>query len=230
MSQPKAIPAEDAAVSITARAVATVLPFAAVKDIRWYLRGVAVIPVDEGVVAVATDGTALLAARDREGHADHPVILPINKREHARHLAGGDFVRVTPEGRTFIVDAGGAPSYISPAPLIEGKFPDVHDLLGSLEGWHAGCPDAALALGQLQRVQATAAKTAPVRMYHRGDSAGAVLFTIGQDLYGLVMPLRDIDSRAALEATIPTPATQEPPPPEPPCGTTEQADAQAVPA
>lgn len=215
MAEKTTILVEDAAVSIRASAVSTVLPFAAVKDIRWYLRGIGVIPADEGVVAVATDGHALLAARDREGHADVPVILPLNKREHARHLAGGDYVRVTPEGRTFIVDAGGAPSYISPAPLIEGNFPDVHQFFGDLSGWQPGCPDAALALAQLQRVQATSAKTAPVRMFHRPDNAhnGGVLFTIGQDLYGLVMPLRDIDSHAALVATIPV-----------------QGDSQAVPA
>lgn len=205
MTQPKAIPAEDAAVSITARAVATVLPFAAVKDIRWNLRGVAVIPVDEGVVAVATDGIALLAARDREGHADHPVILPVSKRGHARHLADGDYVRVTPEGRTYIVDAGGAPSYISPDRLIEGNFPDVDQLLGPLDTWQPGAPDAAFALAQLQRIQATSAKTAPVRMFHRPGGNGITLFTIGRDLYGLVMPMRDIDSHEALAATIPTP-------------------------
>lgn len=211
MTQPKAIPVEDASVSITARAVATVLPFAAVKDIRWYLRGVAVIPVDEGVVAVATDGHALLAARDREGHADAPVILPVTKRNHARHLADGDYVRVTPEGRTYIVDTGGAPSYISPDPLIEGTFPDVDQLLGPLDSWLPGAPDAALMLGQLQRIQGAAAKNGPVRMFHRPGGNGTTLFTIGQDLYGLVSPMRDIDSHEALAATIPGAA----PPAEP---------------
>ena len=199
------ITAEDAAVDIRASAVTRVLPFAAVTDIRYYLRGVAVIPIPgEGVVAAATDGHALLVARDRDGHADRPVILPLNKRDHGRHLKQGGSVRVAVDGTTYVTDEDRA-VYISPDHLIEGQFPDIQRMLASAASWQPGIPDCTLALPLLQRVQGVAGKHAGVRFYHHPGDAGtsAVLFTIGQDLFGLVMPMRDDGANEALRLALP---------------------------
>lgn len=190
---------------VSASAVARVLPFAAVGDIRFYLNGVNVSPVDEGgVMVIATDGHTALAVYDREGKADQSTILPFNTPAHRRHLKVGEHVHVDESGVIWTgSDLGRTTTYISPDGVIEGKFPDLKKMFGDRGQWKPGFPGDAIRLDLLKRIAGcTGGKYfSGVRFFHKGADDQVTLFTVGTEMVGLVMPLRD--GGAVLEAALP---------------------------
>lgn len=137
----------DRRVSVSARAVAMVAPFASREESRYYLNGVFVTAhPDGGVMVVATDGHRMAAVRDAEGATNGDWINPVPAeilracKRKARHFSQTaslcHFV-----GATACVtnhEWGGAaadPAVLSPhhmataaAPALDGIFPRFLDV------------------------------------------------------------------------------------------------------
>lgn len=80
--------------NISARLVAAICQFKAHDDIRYYLNGVYVEPIESGgVLIVGTNGHAMGIWRDTIGEIERPAILRIGKRLEAA-CAGSDLKRL----------------------------------------------------------------------------------------------------------------------------------------
>lgn len=178
-----------AGVRVDAAKLAAVLPFAGDRDVRFYLNGVRVMPAAQGgVLIIATDGRSLYCVRDREGKADRAVTLPLNQRKHARHLKPDHSLYVGDDDSIWVVDRDGITVWISPAPLVGGKYPDLARLVGNLADWQEGF-SGAFQYDLLARAM-DAGHRSYLRFFRR-DENSAVLFTTGKDSFGLLMPYRD---------------------------------------
>jgi hypothetical protein len=116
---------DTAPLAVSATCVGMALPFRAVRDPRFYLKGIYIAPDSQGgAVIVATDGATLAVVYDPDGRApDGGMILPIGK-ERAAMLRKRGHVFADSEGRAVITAENGAILWIAPTLKIEGKFPD----------------------------------------------------------------------------------------------------------
>lgn len=64
---------------VSALAIKTVYAFTAKKDIRIYLTGVNIRPIEGGVMLIATDGHRFVVMRDPNGYAEREMVLSVNK-------------------------------------------------------------------------------------------------------------------------------------------------------
>lgn len=127
---------------ISALAVKTVYPFMAKKDIRYYLNGINVRPLEAGgVMIVATDGHRFIVIRDPDGHTDKPLVVEVNKDglKHAEAKAASFDVYSTGEAK--IVDEHGQDLFIQPGrSLIEdgaAQYPRIENIV-TLNGYTEG--------------------------------------------------------------------------------------------
>lgn len=177
-------------VKVSVSALAKVAPFAAHNDVRFYLSGIAVIPLAEGgVIACATDGHAILCARDPNGTAARQVILPITNKVNKAAMKAGGNVLMTDDGAIF-TEFMGKVTYVVPDGEIKGAFPDVCRVFGQSDQYEPGIRGA-FALPLLQKI-AGVSNIDPVRFWTKADGSmpGFGFFTIGKDLFGGVMPMR----------------------------------------
>lgn len=117
--------------NLQARLVAAIYAFKAKNDIRYYLNGIYVAPIEGGgAVIVATNGHAMGMWRDITGQVERPAILRVSKdlrnacKECETHRLS------IADGRLVVVGADGADVYIQPNDVdspgweVPGKFPD----------------------------------------------------------------------------------------------------------
>lgn len=113
---------------LTANLVATVAPFIARNDIRYYLGGINVKPhKNGGAVICATNGNALGVIYDPSAVCEIEVILHIDARTVAACGAKSKEVRslVIINNRLAVIDEMNVEVCIQAGnPIIEGKFPD----------------------------------------------------------------------------------------------------------
>ncbi len=197
-----------ARISVDAEVVKAALPFAASKDIRWYLNGIYIKPAKQGgALIIATDGHMLVCLRDESATADKPCILPLQHTD-ARQMKKGHRLAVGGANRPWVCTKEGVPTWISPTLETEGKYPDLSDLLGDPSVYREGL------LGTfnphlIERIRKAARGKYPmVRFYHRidptpdGDTTApnrAGMFTLGKHGFGLIMPMRADHDDPALE-------------------------------
>jgi hypothetical protein len=183
------------ALKVSVDALTKAAPFAAHQDIRSYLNGIAVIPLASGsVLAVATNGHAIVCVRDPEGFASQTVILPITSKRNKPALKKNGTVRMTDEGAIF-TEVGDEVTFIVPESQIDGKFPDIQKVFGSAEQYEPGIASP-FALCDLKLIDEVG-RYEYVRFWTRRDkggrdqAAGIGMFTIGDRIFGGVMPLRE---------------------------------------
>jgi hypothetical protein len=181
-------------------------PFAAHQDIRYYINGIAVIPLASGgVLAAATNGHAIVCVRDPEGFASRTVILPITNKRNKPALKAHGTVRMTDEGAIF-TEVGGEVRFIVPESQLDGKFPDIQKVFGNPEQYDPGIASP-FALRYLKLIDGVGPYEY-VRFWTRrdkgglGQAAGVGMFTIGDRIFGGVMPLRE-DAPPAITSIIP---------------------------
>jgi hypothetical protein len=65
---------------VNAAAIRAAFPYIAVEDVRYYLCGVNIRPLDDGsVMVVATDGHRFIIVRDPNGYAETEIIASVSK-------------------------------------------------------------------------------------------------------------------------------------------------------
>lgn len=126
----------------SALAVKTIFPFAARKDIRFYLNGINARPLEKGgVMLVATDGRRFVVIRDPDGHVEASIVLRVDKDglKHAEHAR--NTFDVYSNGEAKISDEHGHELFIQPGKSIledaAGQYPRIENVV-ALTGYKEG--------------------------------------------------------------------------------------------
>lgn len=183
----------DIIIDLCAAVFARVRKFQAVRDVRYYLLGVHVVP-GAPVRLEATDGYRLFIQEDLSGTATRECILKVGKRGHAL-LREGNRVRVSEDGRLTICSEKGAVLYVDPeSAFVEGKFPRTEGLFGKPEDYTLGIRDTF----NLTYIKEVSGISGCVVFFTHRDTNKPLLFCIdgssgapnGGRACGLIMPVR----------------------------------------
>jgi DNA polymerase III sliding clamp (beta) subunit (PCNA family) len=128
---------------ISAVAVKLVFPFAATQDIRYYLNGINIRPLDDGtVMIVATNGHRYIVVRDPNGFAEREIIVSINKDALKHASSAKHTLDVMSNGATMFSGDVAQPLFIQPGnSIIEGDFPRI-ERVASTTGYKEGISGA----------------------------------------------------------------------------------------
>ena len=124
---------------VSAVAIKLVFPFAATQDIRYYLNGVNIRPLEDGsVMVVASDGHRIIVVRDPNGYAEREMIVRIDK-DALKHAGNAKHtLDVMSNGAAMFSGEVAQPLFIQPGTsLIEGTFPRVERILNTI-GYREG--------------------------------------------------------------------------------------------
>lgn len=192
---------------ISAVAVKLVYPFVAQQDIRYYLNGINIRPLDDGsVMVVATDGHRYIVVRDPHGIVEQEMIVAVSK-DALKHAASAKHtLDVMSNGVAMISGDVAQPLFIQPGnSLIEGAFPRI-ERVASVIGYKEGISGAvnpkyladALAIGK--------SFGNSIRFFTR-DSDSPLTFVLGGlgdlECFGGIMKMRE--SFEQLPAWFPAP-------------------------
>lgn len=194
---------------VNAMAIKSAFPFIAQNDIRYYLNGVNIRPLDDGsVMVVATDGHRYVVVRDQHGFAEREIIVTV-KKDALKSCNAKSTLDVMSNGSSMVNDEGGIPQFIQPGnALIEGQFPRIENV-ASVVGYSEGISGAinpqylkdALAIGQ---------HFGSIRFFTR-DADSPLTFVVGGlgdlEVFGGIMKMRD--SFDQLPAWFPRPVPFE---------------------
>lgn len=119
-------------------AIKAAFPFIAEDDVRFYLCGLNIRPLEDGsVMVVATDGHRFVIVRDPSGYAETEVIVSISK-DAIKHASTTVTLDVMNNGSAVWNDAAMQPVFVQPGKsVIDGDFPRIEsvvDCTGYLEG------------------------------------------------------------------------------------------------
>ncbi|MCI2809347.1 hypothetical protein [Eoetvoesiella caeni] len=194
-------------VRINAIAVKLVYPFAAQNDIRYYLNGINIRPLeDDSVMLVATNGHRYIVVRDPNGFAEEECIVALDKAA-LKHAANAKHtLDVMSNGSATISGEAAQPLFIQPGnALVEGDFPRIERVASTI-GYKEGISGAvnprylndALSIGKTFGDS--------IRFFTR-DSDSPLTFVLGGlgdlECFGGIMKLRD--SFDGLPAWFPKP-------------------------
>lgn len=192
--------------SINAADLARVAPFVAKGDVRYYLNGVSIEPAPGGAVIVATNGHMLAANFSPNSHVQRKIILPMNAAflTKLRSARGDGTVTVDDEKAFPVLRKIGDVTYVHPARLIDGQFPDWRKVVGSADEMAEGIPGGyqiAYLKAAIDAVTAAIGKDrfSGVRFLHtkeRPTESPVVIRPVygdASDLIVVVMPMRGGD-------------------------------------
>lgn len=180
---------------ISAVAVKLVFPFVAHQDIRFYLNGINIRPLEDGsAMVVATDGHRYIVVRDPHGYVEKELIVGISK-DALKHAASAKHtLDVMSNGSTMISGEVAQPLFIQPGnALIEASFPRI-ERVASTAGYKEGISGAvnpkylhdALAIGK--------SFGDSIRFFTR-DAESPLTFVLGGlgdlECFGGIMKLRE---------------------------------------
>jgi hypothetical protein len=196
---------------VSALAIKTVFPFIAKKDIRYYLNGANIRPLDAGgVMVVATDGHRYVIVRDPEGFAEQEIIVAVNK-DGLKHIGSQKHTfDVMSDGRAFILDEVAQQLFVQPGrSVIESdgypRIENVASAIGYKEGI-SGAVDPAYLADALEIGE----QFGSIRFFSR-DSDSPLCFVCGgiadMECFGGIAKMRD--SFDALPRWFPLPRPAE---------------------
>lgn len=124
---------------ISAIAVKLAFPFAATSDIRFYLNGINIRPLEDGsAMIVATNGHRYIVVRDPHGYVEKEIIVSISK-DALKHAGNPKHtLDVMSNGSSMISGDVAQPLFIQPGnSVIEGSFPRI-ERVASTVGYKEG--------------------------------------------------------------------------------------------
>lgn len=128
---------------VNAVALKMIYPFIAQNDVRYYLTGINIRPLEDGsVMVVATNGHCYVVVRDPAGYAEKEIIVSLNK-DAVKHLGGNkNTFDVMSNGMAIISGDVSQPLFIQPGnSLIEGNFPRIERIASTI-GYKEGISGA----------------------------------------------------------------------------------------
>lgn len=178
---------------INALAVKIAYPFMAKEDIRFYLNGLNIRPLEDGsVMIVATDGHRYLVVHDQKGYAEKEMIVSI-KKDCLKSATSKSTFDVMSNGSAFINDENGMPLFVQPGTsLIEAEFPRIENVVSTL-GYAEGI-SGAINPSYLKDALAVGQHFNSIRFFTK-DQDGALVFVVGGmgdlEVFGGIMKLRE---------------------------------------
>ncbi len=178
---------------VSALGAKIVHPFAAVKDIRYYLCGINLRPLEAGgAMLAATDGHRFIVVRDADAFVEKEITVRVHKDALKHMNEPTKTLNVLSNGDLKILDENGIEVFLQPGNcIIDGDFPRIENvvsLLGYKEGIsgsvHPAFISAALEVGDF---------FGGVRFFTR-DSDAPLLFVfsgIGLECFGGIAKRRD---------------------------------------
>jgi hypothetical protein len=196
---------------ISAVAVKLVFPFVAQQDIRYYLNGINIRPLEDGsAMVVATDGHRYIVVRDPHGYVEKELIVNISKDALKHATNAKHTLDVMSNGAAMISGDVAQPLFIQPGnSLIEGTFPRIERVASTI-GYKEGISGAvnpryladALAIGK--------SFGSAIRFFTR-DNDSPLTFVLGGlgdlECFGGIMKMGD--SFEALPTWFPKPGEVE---------------------
>lgn len=178
---------------VNAMAIKVAFPFMAQNDIRYYLNGINIRPLeDDTVMIVATDGHRYVVIRDQHGYAEKEVIVSI-KKDGLKTCNAKSTLDVMSNGSAMVNDEVGQAQFIQPGnSLVEGNFPRIESVAAAI-GYDEGISGAinpaylkdALTIGQF---------FGSIRFFTR-DADSPLMFVVGGlgdlEVFGGIMKMRD---------------------------------------
>jgi hypothetical protein len=130
------------AIEVNALAMKIVFPFIAKDDIRMYLCGANIRPLDVGgVMIMATDGHRYVIVRDPNGMTEYEINVAVQK-DGLKHANSKHTFDVLSNGHAMILDDVAAQLFVQPGrSLIEGAFPRIENV-ASVSGYKEGLSGA----------------------------------------------------------------------------------------
>lgn len=124
---------------VSAAAVKMVFPFVAQQDIRFYLNGINIRPLEDGTaMIVATDGHRYIVVRDPHGYVEREIIVGVNKDALKHASSAKHTLDVMSNGSAMISGEVAQPLFIQPGnSIIEGDFPRI-ERVASVTGYSEG--------------------------------------------------------------------------------------------
>lgn len=178
---------------VNAMAIKIAAPFMAKDDIRYYLCGVNIRPLEDGTtMIVATDGHRYVVVHDQNGFAEREIICAV-KKDALKSCNSKSTFDVMSNGNAIVNDEVGIATFIQPGnSLIEADFPRIENVASAL-GYTEGISGAvnpnyvkdALAIGQ---------HFGSIRFFTK-DADSVLLFVVGAmpdlEVFGGIMKMRD---------------------------------------
>jgi hypothetical protein len=178
---------------VNAMAIKVAYPFVAKNDIRYYLNGINIRPLESGgVMIVATDGHRYVVIHDAHGFAEKELIVAV-KKDALKSADAKATLDVFSNGSVIFHDQHVMPLFIQPGnSLIEADFPRIENVASAI-GYQEGISGAinpsylkdALLIGQ---------HFGSIRFFTK-DADSALVFVVGGmgdlDVFGGIMKVRD---------------------------------------
>ena len=180
---------------ISASAVRIVFPFIAQQDIRFYLNGINIRPLDDGTaMIVATDGHRYVVVRDPHGFVDHEIICAVDKAALKHATDAKNTLDVMSNGAAMFSDKVAQPLFIQPGnSLIEGTFPRI-ERVASMSGYREGISGAVNPNYLADACKLAKSFGGSIRFFTRDDDS-PLTFVLGglaeMECFGGIMKLRD---------------------------------------
>lgn len=180
-------------VRVNSMAIKIAAPFMAHDDIRFYLNGVNVRPLDDGsVMVVATDGHRFVVVHDQKGYAEHEVILAVKKDALKSCNAKSTFDLMS-NGAACVNDDHGVPTFLQPGnSLIEAEFPRIENV-ASVRGYKEGF-SGAINPAYLKDALAIGHHFGAIRFFTK-DADSPLMFVVGGmsdlEVFGGIMKMRE---------------------------------------
>lgn len=192
---------------INAVAIKLVYPFVAQQDIRFYLCGINIRPLDDGsAMVVATNGHRYIVVRDPHGYVEKEIIVSISKDALKHATNGKNTLDVMSNGSAMFSGEVAQPLFIQPGnSLIDASFPRIERVASTI-GYKEGISGAvnprylndALAIGK--------SFGESIRFFTR-DNDSPLTFVLGGlgdlECFGGIMKMRE--SFDALPTWFPAP-------------------------
>lgn len=196
---------------ISAVAVKLVFPFVAQQDVRFYLTGINIRPLDDGsVMVVATNGHRYIVVRDPNGHAERELIVSISKDALKHTTNTKHTLDVMSDGGAMISGEVAQPLFIQPGnAIIDANFPRIERVASTI-GYKEGIAGAVNPRYLADALEIGKSFGNSIRFFTR-DSDSPLTFVLGGlgdlECFGGIMKLRD--SFEALPAWFPKPGEVE---------------------
>ena len=176
-------------------AIKAAFPFIAQDDVRYYLCGVNIRPLEDGsIMIVATDGHRFIIIRDPAGYAEDECVVSVSK-DAIKHASASVTFDVMSDGSAMWNDQSTAPLFIQPGTsVINGTFPRIESVVSTL-GYEEGIRGA-INMNYLSDVLKIKIGTKdPAVRFFSSDEGAPVLFLlsgIGEiEVFGGIMKVQN---------------------------------------
>ena len=180
---------------VSSVAIKAVFPFIAVDDVRYYLCGVNIRPLDDGAaMIIATDGARFVIIRDPKGYAETEVVAHVCK-DAIKHADNTTTFDVMNNGSVIWNDAVGTPVFVQPGKsVIDGDFPRIESVCDTT-GYHEGIKGAVNMNYLADALKIKIGSKAPALRFFSRDEDSPLLFMISGvgdvEIIGGIMKMRE---------------------------------------